>query len=122
MKTEKIRRLLANLNNSLTEIEDSAVTLSDGFVVASNLVHDIDEDKIGTISAALFGLANTAAQQFEKDQAQYVLIRCNKNYIAMFRAGDNAELIVDFKDNANIDKILEQCIDSSKEIADLIEF
>ncbi len=120
MKTKQIRTLLNNLNNSLTEIEDSAVILADGFVVASKIVHKIDEERIGTISAALFGLANTAAQEFEKDEAQYVLIKCNRNYIAMFRAGKDAELFVDFKDNANIDKILKECILVSKEIAQLI--
>ncbi len=120
MKTEQIRTQLTDLNNSLTEIEDSAVILSDGFVVASKIVHNIDEERIGTISAALFGLANRAAQEFEKDEAQYVLIKCNNNYIATFRAGDNAELIVDFKDNANIDKILEECVAASKKLASLI--
>jgi predicted regulator of Ras-like GTPase activity (Roadblock/LC7/MglB family) len=83
-------------------------------------VHNIDEERIGTISAALFGLANTAAQEFEKDEAQYVLIKCNRNYIAMFRAGVDAELFVDFKDNANIEDILKECIIVSKLIAQLI--
>lgn len=120
MKTEQIRTQLTNLNTSLTEIEDSAVILSDGFVVASKIVHNFDEERIGTISAALFGLANKAAQEFEKDEAQYVLIKCNKNYIAIFRAGMNAELFVDFKDNANINKILKECVLVSQEIAQLI--
>ncbi len=121
MKTEQIRTQLTHLNNSLTEIEDSAVILADGFVVASQIVHNIDEERIGTVSAALFGLANTAAKEFEKDEVQYVLIKCKRNYIAMFKAGKNAELFVDFKDTPNLDTIIKKCLVASDTLAQLVE-
>ena len=120
MKNEKIKAALKELDSILVEIEDSAVILSDGLVVSSNIVHQIDEEKLGTISASLFSLANMAAQQFEKDQAQSILIKCKKNYIALFRAGEDAALVVDFKASANIDTILKECIKTSEAITGLL--
>ena len=107
MRTSKIKSLLSELNNTADEIEDSAVVLSDGFVVASNIVHNIDEDKLGTISAALFGIANKAAIQFEKEEAQEILIKCKNSFLAMLRINGDSALFVDFKATANIDAILD---------------
>jgi predicted regulator of Ras-like GTPase activity (Roadblock/LC7/MglB family) len=120
MKNKKIKAALKKLDSILLEIEDSAVILSDGMVVSANIVHHIDEEKLGTISASLFSLAGTAAQQFEKDEVESVLIKCKRSYIALFRAGEDAVLAVDFKTNANIDTILEECTKTSETITGLL--
>ncbi len=120
MKNSRIRDALINLTESLSDIDDCAVILSDGLVVTSKIVHDIDEERLRTISASLFGMASIAAKQFEKDEAQYVLIKCSKNYIALFKAGDNAVLVVDFNADADLKAILNKCVDSASVIKDLV--
>ena len=120
MKTKKIKEILANLNHSMPEIDDSAVVLSDGFVVASKLVHNIDEEKLGTISAALFGIANKTAIQFEKEEAQKILIKCKNSYLAMLRIDGDAALFVDFKATADINSILKQANNSCKQLTEFV--
>ncbi len=120
MNSEKIKNLLLALNASVKTIEDSAVVLSDGFVIASHLEHNIDEEKLGTISAALFGMANKAAQQFEKDEAQHILIKCNRSYIAMFKIDANAALFVDFAADAKFDSIISEAMKSCQLLAEFV--
>ena len=120
MQVEKIKNILYELNKSVDEIEDSAVVLSDGFVVASNIVHNIDEEKLGTISAALFGIANKAATQFEKEEAEEILIKCNLSYLTMIRIDDESALFIDFKALGDIGNILKEANTCCKNLREFI--
>ncbi len=120
MNTNEIKTILDTLNDTRQEIEDSAVVLSDGMVVASKIVHSFDEDKLGTIGAALFGLANQAAEQFEKDKAQEVMIKCSESYLLMVRINDVSVLFVDFKVAADIDLILQDCLVACSKLSKLV--
>ena len=118
MKITKLRNILEGLNNLNSDIEDSVIVLSDGLVVASKLTNEIDEDKIGTISAAIFSLASQEARQFGKGKTEQVMIKCGKNYIAMFKAGEEAVLVLDFNENAKLDIIIQQAVVATTKIID----
>ena len=55
-KKEKLTQMLKNLEATTSDIEASAIVSVDGLMMASALPHDVEEDRVAAMSAAIVSL------------------------------------------------------------------
>lgn len=102
MRTEMFQQALGDLNGSTADIEASALISTDGLMIASALPHDMDEDRIGAMSAALLSLGDRTARELGRGVLGRVLIQGERGYVIMSAAGPEAVLTVLAKPNAKL--------------------
>jgi len=72
MRQEMLGSILNELNGSSVDIEASAVISTDGLLISSVLPQDMDEDRVGAMSAAMISLGDRTAQELARgDLEQY---------------------------------------------------
>lgn len=102
MRTDMFQQSLEDLNGSTADIEASALISTDGLMIASALPQNMDEDRIGAMSAALLSLGDRAARELGRGGLERVLIQGERGYVIMSSAGPEAVLTVLAKPNAKL--------------------
>ncbi|SHE56652.1 hypothetical protein SAMN02745117_00493 [Lampropedia hyalina DSM 16112] len=102
MRTETFQKVLEDLNGSTADIEASALISVDGLMIASALPKNMDEDRIGAMSAALLSLGERATRELGRGSLERVLVQGKDGYIIMTAAGTEAVLTVTAKTNAKL--------------------
>ncbi len=102
MRADMLTSILAELNGSSADIEASAIVSTDGLMMAALLPSNMDEDRVGAMSAALLSLGDRTAKELARGGLDQVLIKGDKGYILMTHAGDDAVLTVLAKPQAKL--------------------
>ena len=102
MRADMLTSILAELNGSSADIEASAIVSTDGLMMAALLPSNMDEDRVGAMSAALLSLGDRTAKELARGGLEQVLIKGDKGYILMTYAGDDAVLTVLAKPQAKL--------------------
>jgi len=102
MRADMLTSILAELNGSSADIEASAIVSTDGLMMAALLPSNMDEDRVGAMSAALLSLGDRTAKELARGGLEQVLIKGDKGYILMTHAGDDAVLTVLAKPQAKL--------------------
>ncbi len=102
MRSEIIKSILSDLNGSSADIEASAIVSTDGLMMASLLPVEMDEDRVGAMSAALLSLGDRTATELARGTLEQVLIKGDNGYILMTYAGHDAVLTVLAKPQAKL--------------------
>jgi len=102
MRADMLTSILAELNGSSADIEASAIVSTDGLMMAALLPSNMDEDRVGAMSAALLSLGDRTAKELARGGLEQVLIRGDKGYILMTHAGEDAVLTVLAKPQAKL--------------------
>jgi predicted regulator of Ras-like GTPase activity (Roadblock/LC7/MglB family) len=93
-KSEQISQLLRALRQGTPEVIGATVVSSDGFIVASVLPNEVDEDLIGGMSASLLGVGERISADLMKSQMEQTYVRSPKGYIVVNAAGPDAVLVL----------------------------
>ncbi|HES75863.1 MAG TPA: hypothetical protein ENO09_02510, partial [bacterium] len=83
-------------------IEASAIVSTDGLMMAALLPGNMDEDRVGAMSAALLSLGDRTAKELARGSLEQVLIKGDRGYILMTHAGEDAVLTVLAKPQAKL--------------------
>ncbi|MCF6257338.1 MAG: roadblock/LC7 domain-containing protein [Gammaproteobacteria bacterium] len=102
MRQEMLGSILNELNGSSVDIEASAVISTDGLLISSVLPQDMDEDRVGAMSAAMISLGDRTAQELARGDLEQVLVKGNTGYILMTYAGQDAVITVLAKPKAKL--------------------
>ena len=102
MRADMLTSILAELNGSSADIEASAIVSTDGLMMAALLPSNMDEDRVGAMSAALLSLGDRTAKELARGSLEQVLIKGDKGYILMTHAGEDAVLTVLAKTQAKL--------------------
>ncbi len=94
MLAEMLTSILSDLNGTSPDIEASSVISTDGLVMAAMLPADMDEDRVGAMSAAILSLGDRTVQELNKGDLEQVLVKGSNGYILMTHAGEEAVLTV----------------------------
>src|SRR5262249_34445362 len=70
------------------------VVSSEGFIVASVVPNEIDEDLIGGMAASLLGVGERIAVDLMRSQMEQVYVRSPKGYIVVNAIGSEASLVL----------------------------
>jgi predicted regulator of Ras-like GTPase activity (Roadblock/LC7/MglB family) len=93
-KSERISDVLRALRQSTPEIIGATLVSSDGFIVASVLPNEVDEDLIGGMAASLLGIGERIAADLLKAQMEQIYVRAAKGYIVVNACGPDAVLVL----------------------------
>jgi hypothetical protein len=102
MRADMLTSILSELNGSSADIEASAIVSTDGLMMAALLPGNMDEDRVGAMSAALLSLGDRTAKELARGSLDQVLIKGDKGYILMTHAGEDAVLTVLAKPQAKL--------------------
>ncbi len=120
MRSEMFSSILKDLNGTSADIEASAVISTDGLMIASLLPADMDEDRVGAMSAAILSLGERSAVELARGDLEQVLIKGDNGYILMTHASDEAVLTVVAKPKARLGLIFLDVKRAAEEISKLI--
>jgi hypothetical protein len=93
-RVEKIQEILRNLRSVSPDIIGSAMVSTDGFVIASLLPNEIDEELVSGMAAALLGVGERIAHELMGGQMEQTYVRGRQGYVILNAVGADALLIV----------------------------
>jgi predicted regulator of Ras-like GTPase activity (Roadblock/LC7/MglB family) len=93
-KSERINEVLRGLRQGTPEIIGAAVVSSEGFIVASVLPSEVDEDLIGGMAASLLGVGERISNDLMRSQMEQTYVRSPKGYIVCNQAGPDAVCVL----------------------------
>jgi predicted regulator of Ras-like GTPase activity (Roadblock/LC7/MglB family) len=93
-KSERISELLRALRQGTPEVIGASVVSSEGFIVASVLPNEVDEDLIGGMSASLLGVGERKSADLKHSQLEQTNERSPQGYIVVNAAGPDAVLVL----------------------------
>jgi uncharacterized protein len=93
-RVEKIQEILRNLRSVSPDIMGSAMVSTDGFVIASLLPSEIDEELVSGMAAALLGVGERIAHELMGGQMEQTYVRGKQGYVILNAVGSEALLIV----------------------------
>lgn len=93
-RSERISEVLRALRHSTPEIEGATLVSSDGFIVASVIPNEVDEDVVGGMAASLLGIGERIAADLLKAQMEQIYVRSARGYIVIHACGSEAMLVL----------------------------
>ncbi|MCK4763539.1 MAG: roadblock/LC7 domain-containing protein [Candidatus Aminicenantes bacterium] len=101
-KIDKITEVLKDLESSTKDIEASAVVSDDGFIIASILPPDIDEDRVGAMSAAMLALGERAVRELSRGELEQTYVKGKEGYVILTAVGEMAVLTTIVSEQAKL--------------------
>lgn len=120
MRADMLTSILTELNGTSADIEASGIISTDGLMMASVLPANLDEDRVGAMSAAMLSLGDRTAQELTRGELEQVLIKGADGYVLMTYAGEESVLTVMAKPSAKLGLIFLDVKRAAESIAELI--
>lgn len=93
-RSEKIQDVLRSFRASSVDVAGSAVVSTDGFIIASLLPSEIDEELVSGMAAALLGVGERIAGELVGGSMEQTYVRGKQGYVILNAIGADALLIV----------------------------
>lgn len=96
MTDSKAQRLADELDAFLAaspNVEATAVVSFDGLTMASALPEDMDDDRVGAMSAALLSLGEQAARGLGRGELGQIFVEADEGFVFLMSAKDEAVLV-----------------------------
>ncbi len=93
-RVEKIQEILRNLRSVSPDIIGSAMVSTDGFIIASLLPNEIDEELVSGMAAALLGVGERIAHELMGGAMEQTYVRGKQGYVILNAVGQDSLLIV----------------------------
>lgn len=91
-KAERLAEALSDFLHTSPNAEAAAVVSFDGLTMASALPDDIDEERMGAMSAALLGLGEQAALGLGRGELHQIFVEGDEGFVFLMSARDQAVL------------------------------
>jgi predicted regulator of Ras-like GTPase activity (Roadblock/LC7/MglB family) len=91
-RAERLAAALDDFIRSSPDVEAAAVVSFDGLPMASALPEDLEEDRVGAMSAALLSLGEQAAMGLGRGQLNQVFVEGEHGFVFLMSARDQAVL------------------------------
>ena len=118
---KELNDALRQLLEKTPDIDAAAVVSLDGFVMASALPDDYEEDRLGAMSAALLSLGERTASELGRGELAQVFVEGTQGYVFLLAAGEDAVLNAIVKRGSKLGLVLYDIRSSAKDIATIIE-
>jgi predicted regulator of Ras-like GTPase activity (Roadblock/LC7/MglB family) len=93
-RVEKIQDVLRSLRAVSPDIVGSAMVSTDGFIIASLLPSEVDEELVSGMAAALLGVGERIATELMGGSMEQTYVRGRLGYVILNAVGSEALLIV----------------------------
>lgn len=93
-RIEKIRDVLRTIRQASADVIGSAILTSDGFVIASLLPSEIDEELVSGMAATLLGVGERISKEMMNSELEQAYIRSKDGYVIANSLTDQEVLII----------------------------
>lgn len=93
-RLDDLTKILKSLQNRSPGIEASALISEDGLMIASALSADLDDTRVGGMTATLLSLGTRASAELRRGEVREVIVRGDNGYAVMVNAGSGTLLLV----------------------------
>lgn len=93
-RTEKMQDVLRGLRAASPEIVGAALVSIDGFVIASVLPNEIEEELVSGMAAAMLGVGERISSELMASRLEQTYVRSEKGYVILNAVGEEAVLVV----------------------------
>ncbi len=93
-RIERIQDVLRSLRAVSPDIVGSAMVSTDGFIIASLLPSEVDEELVSGMAAALLGVGERIAGELMGGSMEQTYVRGKLGYVILNAVGQDALLIV----------------------------
>jgi uncharacterized protein len=93
-RTERIQEVLRGLRSASPDIIGASVVSIDGFVIASVLPSEIDEELVSGMAAAMLGVGERISSELMGAQMEQTYVRSDKGYVVLNAVGQDSVLVV----------------------------
>jgi uncharacterized protein len=93
-RTDRINEALRGLRMVSVDIIGAAVINMDGFIIASVLPTEVDEELIGGMAASILGVGERIASDLMRAEMEQVYVRSPKGYVIVNAISEDAALIL----------------------------
>jgi predicted regulator of Ras-like GTPase activity (Roadblock/LC7/MglB family) len=119
-RTEKMQDILRGLRTASPDIIGAAVVSLDGFIVASVLPSEVDEELVAGMAAAMLGVGERIATELMASTMEQVYVRSEKGYVVLNAVGSDSVLVVLTSKDAKLGlvfiEVKRRCAELSKAI------
>ena len=116
-RTEKIQEVLRSLRMASPDIIGSAVVSVEGFIIASLLPSEIDEEVVSAMAAAMLGVSQRISTELMGASPDQTYVRSEKGYVILNAAGPDSILIVLTTADAKLGLVF---LDIKRRVAELV--
>lgn len=120
-KAERLAAALSDFIRSSPDLQAAAVVSFDGLAMASALPADMDEDRLGAMSAALLSLAEQAAAGLGRGDLRQLFVEGEHGFVFLMSARDQAVLTAVTDRSAKIGLMLFEMRRAADVIGELLE-
>ena len=120
-KAEKLASALHDFIRSSPDLQAAAVVSFDGLAMASALPADMDEDRLGAMSAALLSLGEQAAKGLGRGDMRQLFVEGENGFVFLMSARDQAVLAAVADHSAKIGLMLFEMRRAADTIGELLE-
>jgi uncharacterized protein len=93
-RTERIQEVLRGLRSASPDIIGASVVSIDGFVIASVLPSEIDEELVSGMAAAMLGVGERISSELMGAMMEQTYVRSDKGYVVLNAVGQDSVLVV----------------------------
>ena len=93
-RTEQIQDILRGLRSASPDIVGASVVSIDGFVIASVLPSEIDEELVSGMAAAMLGVGERISAELMGSSMEQTYVRSEKGYVVLNAVGGESVLVV----------------------------
>ena len=120
-KAERLAAALSHFIRSSPDVQAAAVVSFDGLAMASALPPDMDEDRLGAMSAALLSLGEQAAAGLGRGDMRQLFVEGEHGFVFLMSARDQAILAAVTGHSAKIGLMLFEMRRTADAIGELLE-
>lgn len=91
--TEKMQEILRGLRRSSPDVVGASIVSIDGFVIASVLPSEIDEDLVSGMAAAMLGVGERISAELMGATMEQTYVRSSKGYVVLNAVGADSVLV-----------------------------
>jgi hypothetical protein len=119
-RSSRVGDQLRVLTTSTPEILGAVVVNMDGFVIASVIPADVDEELIGGMTASLLGVGERITADLMGSEMEQVYVRSPKGYIVLNAVSNDAALVLLVTREAKLGLIFLELKHATSELARLL--
>ncbi len=116
---DRLQDILRNFESNTPDIRASAIVNTDGLIMASRLPPDVEEDRVGAMSAAISTLGERSGEELDLGGMQQVLVKGSRGYIVLMNIGSDAVLVTLTNEKVKLGLLFLELRRASEELARL---
>lgn len=119
-RSEQMVDRLRELQSSSPDIEASAIVSIDGLSIASAMPHNVEEDRVSAMSAAMLSMGDRIVKELSLGAFDQVYVRGKDGYVLLMAVGVEAVLTALAREHAKLGLIFLDMRRASEDIVKLI--